>query len=367
MNLHALGTAVGLAYATWTASAGTIDATGHYIAPRAVTHTVEIILRVGSYADTAYAAVEQPTTVVSGIGFGFSQVWLALGKPNNAAVSTLAQVNATPATIIGILDTMRTRRIRVLTTMTGGSHPLYMSVINDTLRFDMAKWRAAMAAYQTPEIQAAVAKAVTDGILVGNSVMDEPHVYGLGDGNTWGPRGTMTKVRVDSLCAYQKEILPTLPAGVTHQHDVFEPANSYRVCEFLVDQYNSRLGTPTQFRDRALAMANRDSMAIVFGLNILGGGYKDADAKRDPVTGTWTGWDCAREGGYRGPYAPLCQMTPTQAQSWGSILIVAGCAFRIWRWDDQDLVGKEYGDAFSAVALRGATTAPPATGCRRTQ
>ena len=63
--------------------------------------------------------------------------------------------------------------------------------------------------------------------------MDEPNVSGGGDGNTWGPPGTMTKARVDSLCADTKAMFPTLPVGVQHRYDVFEPTKSYRVCDFV--------------------------------------------------------------------------------------------------------------------------------------
>ena len=42
---------------------------------------------------------------------------------------------------------------------------------------------------------------VADGTIIGSRVMDEPYVSGgaTGGGNTWGPKGTMTKARVDTL------------------------------------------------------------------------------------------------------------------------------------------------------------------------
>lgn len=88
--------------------------------------------------------------------------------------------------------------------------------------------------------------------------MDEPHVTGLGDGNTWGPSGTMTKARVDEMCGYVKANFPTMPVGVVHQHMAFEPDKSYRVCGFIVSQYSHRYGDVTKFRDDALAMGRRD-------------------------------------------------------------------------------------------------------------
>ena len=60
--------------------------------------------------------------------------------------------------------------------MTGGSHSLYLT--NGV--FDLAKWKAKMDAYNTTAVKSAVAAAVADGTIIGNSVMDEPNVAGLG-------------------------------------------------------------------------------------------------------------------------------------------------------------------------------------------
>ena len=157
----------------------------------------------------------------------------------------------------------------------------------------------------------------------------------------------MTKARVDSMCAYVKSIFPTLPVGVVHQHQLFEPAKSYRVCEFLVDQYAARLGSPEQFRDGALAMARRDGMRILFGANELNGGPQD----RDGV------WDCKDQGGYKGQTAPNCQVPPDSLRRWYPLLARAGCGFRVWRWDDVRTNTSAYRAARAAVrdSLIGAT------------
>jgi hypothetical protein len=130
----------------------------------------------------------------------------------------------------------------------------------------MAKWKAAMDLYRTTSgVVAAVGQAVTDGIIIGNSVMDEPNVHGLGDGNTWGPSGTMTKLRVDSMCTYVKNIFPTLPVGVAHGHDAFEPTKSYTVCDFIVDQYSARFGDSLAYRQGALTTRSRSRTTFSTG------------------------------------------------------------------------------------------------------
>jgi hypothetical protein len=182
-----------------------------------------------------------------------------------------------------------------------------------------------MNTYNTAAIKDAIAKGVADGTIIGNSVMDEPHVTGSGSeggGNTWGPAGTMTKARVDSMCGYVKAMFPTLPVGVFHRHDVFEPANNYATCDFIADQYVTKAGDVTAFRDAALAFGRRSRISIVFSLNILNGGTQDRD-------GTW---DCVGTGGL-GTRTNNCRMTAAQVRNYGSVLGPAGCGLLMWKYD----------------------------------
>ena len=263
---------------------------------------------------------------------------------------TIGPVNAT--IILDLVAAARTKHMKLILAMTGGSHDNYMSTINGVYQFDMAKWRAKMQTYNTSATKTAVASAVADGTIIGNSVMDEPNVSGAGDGNTWGPAGTMTKIRVDSLCGYVKAIFPALPVGVAHGHNTFEPANSYRVCEFLMDQYAWRKGDVTTYRDDGLALARRDGMSILFSVNLLNGGVTD----RDGI------WDCAGTGGM-GTYAPNCRMTSQQVRDWGILLGSAGCALSMWRYDEAFVLNADNQQAFNDVRSRLATL--PGKSCRR--
>jgi hypothetical protein len=253
--------------------------------------------------------------------------------------------------IIDRIRTAQSQNLTLITNMTGGAHENYMT----GGVFDVRKWQARMDTYNTPAIQAAVAEAVADGTLIGNSVMDEPHVRGIGDGNTWGPPGTMTKARVDGLCAYAKAIFPTLPVGVVHQHRAFEPDNSYKVCEFIVSQYASRLGSVTAFRDAGLAYAKRDGISIAFSMNILNGGNQ---APRDGL------WYCpSTTTGGRGTFAPNCRMTAAQVRDFGLTLGTAGCAMLVWRYDEEFMANPEHREAFQDIAAKLATL--PRTSCKR--
>jgi hypothetical protein len=266
------------------------------------------------------------------------------------------------------LNASRPVKVKLLTSMTGGPHTAsdsgrFLRTINGELQFSMAEWKKAMRLYNTPEIKNAVADAVRDGIIIGNNVMDEPFVSGEGDGNTWGPPGTMTKARVDSMCKFVKDsVFPTLPTGVAHSHHLFEPEKSYQSCDFIIDQYSARFGAAgngsisdvTAYRDEGLRIATAGNHAIIFAYNVINGGVQDKD-------GTW---DCSGAGqGNLGQREPNCSMTPAQIRDWGQVLGPAGCAMTLWRYDDAFMANSSNQQAFADVAALLSTK--PSKACRR--
>jgi hypothetical protein len=306
--------------------------------------------------DSTWVIWKKPPPVVKlGIPLGAWAMWSSNSalKPNTAVLTG----SFTGTSAGGIIDQIATaRRLgkKIVLTMAGGAHEPVMT--NGV--FDMGKWKAAMQRFNTPAIRAAIDSGVKDGTVLGNSVMDEPHVHGTGDGNTWGPSGTMTKLRVDSMCGYVKAIFPTLPVGVVHQHLVFEPEKSYKVCDFLVTQYSgpTKVGTATDFRDSGLAYGKRDGIAIAFSMNILNGGIQ---APRDGL------WNCPlTTTGGRGTFDPNCRMTASQIRQVGLTLGPAGCTMLMWRWDEGLGASPAYQQAFKDIVAKLATL--PAKSCRRT-
>ena len=235
----------------------------------------------------------------------------------------------------------RAKKLHVLMNMTGGRHSNYMT---DGV-FDMAKWKAKMDSYNTPSIKAAIAQAVADGTIIGNSVMDEP--ANTSQTNSWGPEGTMTKARVDGMCRYVKEMFPTLTVGVVHDHRLLEPEKGYQYCDFILSQYRLSKGDVRSFRDGGLAYARRTGIAIAFSLNILHGGTP--------------GTDCDKWGD--DPNGRLCPMSPEQVREFGLTLGTAGCALNMWRYEKEYFDKPEIQRALQEV---GATLARlPGKSCRR--
>ncbi|MFL5404172.1 MAG: hypothetical protein ACJ8BF_15320 [Gemmatimonadales bacterium] len=338
----------------YSATGGTVTPGGLFTAGTQA-GTFRVIAQAGVLSDTSSVVVSLPLggSTGSGIGYGPFAAWDGITlKPYTEGFS-LSFASVSPDVLLDRITIARAKRLKMLITMTGGHLP-YLTDFGDGdgLKFDRVKWDAAMDQFNTPAIKTAVAEAVADGTIVGNSVMDEPHVHGIGDGNTWGPSGTMTKARVDSLCAYVRNIFPTLPVGVSHQHGVFEPAKSYKVCEFLIDQYSYRSGDVTQFRDDALAMGQRDRLGIVFSMNILNGGIQDPTGIcPQPLTGGL------------GTQGINCRMTSQQVRDWGILLGSAGCALIMWRYDSAFMVDPGNQQAFADVGNRLASLPPKS--CQR--
>ena len=337
----------------FTSTGGTVTAGGLFTAG-STAGNYRVIATAGALADTSTITVTQPLgsgPVGTGVPFGAWATWNSDETLKaNTGVFSASMGAVGPSDIVQRIAAARTKGKKLMLAMTGGHEPYLTNGV-----FDRSKWNAVMQAYNTPLIRDAVAKAVADGTIIGNSVMDEPQVRGLGDGNTWGPQGTMTKVRVDSLCGYVKNIFPTMPVGVVHTHDAFEPTKSYRTCEFVVSQYEVRMGSVTAFRDAGLAMARRDGHAIAFSFNILNGGIQ---AARDGL------WNCPlTTTGGRGTYNPNCRMTAEQVRNVGLVLGPAGCSLLMWRYDSSFMANAANIEAFEDVAARLAST--PVSSCRR--
>ena len=351
-GLNSIGDSVAVSV-TFSATGGTVSTSGLYTAGQTA-GTYRVVAAASGKADTSVVTLASPpppptSTGRMGVPFGAFNLFSGSTLIGSAQALTLTHDGYASSNLIDRINAARSGNTHLLLALTGGSHNNYLT--NGV--FDPAKWGAKLATFNTSAIRQAVAAAVADGTIIGASVMDEPQANGTGaDGNTWGPAGTLTKVRVDSLCGAVKAVFPTLPVGVVHQWNVFESTKDYRVCDFIDSQYSARVGDVTTYRDAALALGRRSGHAIMFGLNILNGGIQDKD-------GTY---DCSGTGGL-GQSAPNCRMTADQVRQWGLTLGQAGCALLMWRYDATFMGRSDNQQAFKDIETRLAGMAAPS--CRR--
>jgi hypothetical protein len=129
---------------------------------------------------------------------------------------TLSGQKVSASGIIARMTAANSLGIKLMLELTGGAHADYMSVINGQTQFDRKKWTDTLQKFNTSQIQSAVASRVSDGTVVAADVMDEPYVSGAGDGNTWGPVGTMVKHGTSPYDTYRVTVAGAgAPAGAT--------------------------------------------------------------------------------------------------------------------------------------------------------
>lgn len=344
---------------TFQATGGTITSTGLYTAGQTA-GTYKVIAKSSDLADTAVVTLARtsgggtpaplpgptplpqpgPTPIPGGTGIPMGLSGL-LSNDAGPSYYNMSLDGYTADRVVSQLAQARSRKVHVLMNMTGGKHTNYMT--NGV--FDMAKWEAKMNSYNTPAIKAAIAQAVADGTIIGNSVMDEP--ANTSRTNSWGPAGTMNKGRVDGMCQYVKNIFPTLAVGVVHDHRLLDPTQGYQYCDFIVSQYRLSKGDVKTFRDDGLAWSRRTGVAIAFSLNVIHGGTP--------------GSDCDKWGD--DPNGRLCPMSPQQLREFGLTLGTAGCALNMWRYERAYFEKPEIQQALQEVA--GSLSRLPRKPCRR--
>jgi len=258
--------------------------------------------------------------------------------------------NTGPGGVIKQIDAARRARQKLMLSLTDGYREHYLT----NGKFDIAKWKTRMYAYNTPEIRAAVARGISDGTILGNQVINEPNVSG------WG--GNINKAVVDQLCTHVKKIFPTLPAGPVVVH-WWRPTERYRVCDFIIDQYgwsqgSMGPGTPggsgnvLLWRQAALTQAAKEGISIAFSMNLLGGGTRIYGCPVPETGGRYTPTDMKN-----------CRMTADQVRQWGRALGPYGCAMFMWKYEAAFWSKSANIQAFRDVAATLATK--PRRSCRR--
>jgi hypothetical protein len=285
-------------------------------------------------------------SLTSGIPYGPTSLWAnATTLSAGAAPFNGSQVSLDPGAVLTVISTARTKGQRIVLAMTGGSANDYKT----NGKFDINKWKSHMSKFNTSTIRNAIAQAVSDGIVVGNTMMDEPETV------KWG--GNVTKSLLDQMAVYAKGIFPTLPQGVNvgpPAYKIWQTTARFYKVDWVRYQYSWWVteGNVAAWRDIVLDQARKDGVQPAFSLNILDGGTKDKSGS----------WDCPGIG--KGTYAPNCNMTADQVRSWGRTLAAAGgCVMFMWRYDYSYITKTANQDAFRDVAS--AASAAPRKSCKR--
>jgi hypothetical protein len=315
------------------ASGGTVTSAGLYTAGPSA-GTFRVIASSGPVADTSTITVKAPLGSATPASFPYGpfdlfQSWTRVATPG--FTGTVSYVS--PSGILQLLSSMRANRVSGFLKLTGDAHSTYITAG----QFDIAKWKAATARYDTPEIKTAVAQAVQDGILLGYSMIDEPNHY------SWG--GVITKAVIDEMAMFSKSIFPTLPTAAVAPYK-WRGAERYKVLDVIIAGTWKETGTSTAWRDAAVEAAKLNGVALAPVLNILGAAV--------------TPGCLPRPGG-----GDTCVLTPAEIRDWAITLGTDPytCGMFMWRFDATLWGMPEYLAAFKDVST--ALAKKPVKSCRR--
>jgi hypothetical protein len=337
-GLNSLGDSVAV-QVSFNATGGTITSTGLYTAgTTGGTFKVFATEPSSGEADTSAVTVSvvtsspPPPSTGMGTPYGPFALWSSSTSVKSGPVPFTASIGASsPSGIVTQINSARLMGQKLVLFMTGGAHLNYIT----NGAFDLAKWKAKMDQYNTTTIRNAVAQGVSDGTVVGNAMIDEP------EHSSWG--GVITKPMLDQMAAYGKQYFPTLPFGVNHGPGGYRwrPTESYKVVDYVVNQYAWRIGDISTWTQNVQGLATRDGYRVGYSINILDGGVQDRD-------GTW---DCTGAGqAGNGTYNSNCRTPADSLQRWGRTLVGRGCMLLMWTYDDAYMSRTDNQGAFRSVA-----------------
>jgi len=323
------------------ATGGTVTQGGLFTAG-STAGTYRLIASNGSLADTSVVIVSAPlgSGPATGIPFGPAGLWTTASAPSaNSAAFTMSTNADSPEGIITRINAARAIGHKLILSMAGGKHDRY---ITDG-KFDLAKWKARMELFNTPAIKTAIASGVASGTVLGANILDEPQHA------SWG--GVITKAMLDGMAVYTKEIFPTIPVGLYVRLD-WRATERFTRVDFAITQYVASYGSITAWRDKALAGARDNGVAVVFSINILNGGAGFGETSC-PIPQT----------GGPGYSAGRCAMSPTQVREYAMALAPYGAALNMWQYDATFMAKAENQQVFREIAAKVATL--PAKSWRR--
>jgi PKD repeat protein len=305
-------------------------------------------------SDNNQASFSATVLVTQGATLGIPFGPFALSTNNIApGVFSLDQSYTDASNILAKITDARTDGYKLRIPVAGGSHENYKT--NGV--FDRAKWNAQVLTLNTLTIRNAVAAAVADGTIVSLTIMDEP------EHSSWGPSGTLTRAKLDSMVTFVKSIFTTAPVGVDHGAEAFytwRTSETYQHVDNIVSNYVWRVesGNATEYRRKVLERAAVDHVAVCFCLNILDGGVKINGCVSGGCCPDYSASTASRTGGigtFIGGAGQNCKMTAEQVRDWGRILGPAGCGLLMWQYQTAFMSVASNVTAFADVATSLAT------------
>lgn len=251
----------------------------------------------------------------AGIPFGPSK----LPSDLFGGLFTGTKLAVSPDSIISDLKEARAGAMRVIIILVG-SQRYYR---NPEGTFDLDAWRARVDRFRGIDLS----EFIEDGTIVAHQLVSEAKAR-----KQWGGAIIPNDV-LDEMARHSKEIWPNMATVLrTDPSDLEEHGAGYRAAwpgwkwEYLdaaSARYLARKGHVAEFAANEQASANRQSLALVVGLNVLSGG-DGSSGIASPAAGKWA-------------------MSADELRLYGSTMLsqTTACEFEMWRYETP---GSDYED-----------------------
>jgi hypothetical protein len=204
-----------------------------------------------------FASFSMPNSYLSQVHTG----WMAGGAldPNN---------------IISQLSGARSRGARVVVKLCKGKDHF---VKNDNGTFSLAKWKSLVAAYRNVNL----GPFIKDGTIIGHYLIDEPH-----RAVRWGGK-PISHATLEEMAKFSKQLWPEMTTIVRVQPSWLAQASfRYRYVDAGWTQYQRSKGDAAKWASTEAAIAEREALGMVVGLNVLDGG-DGSSGIRGYTSGKW--------------------------------------------------------------------------------
>lgn len=295
---------------------------------------------LGKIVDSVKVVVKPPPPTVTG------QVWGPHGLFDMSTPYAPFSVEASASNagkagnVLDDLTNARDQKVQLILGSPCGSHNQDPARRGNCLRdssgiavFSWKRFDSTLDALATSTVKTAISKAVSDKVLLGWNILDEPWVKTTNnEGNTWGPNG-LSRAQADTACQHVKQRFPDVPVGLSDQWSKIWPVKNgylFKFCDFGVPQYTAtpNKGPMRVWRDSVLAIAKKGGYKQLLSFNIINY-WKDTDAT----------YDCLPGSGVKGSGDGGCVASPQQVlaarDTLGNVTAVQGACGGVvfWRYD----------------------------------
>jgi hypothetical protein len=238
-----------------------------------------------------------------------------------------------PSNILSQLSGARAKGGRVVMKLCKGKDHF---VNNDDGTFSLTKWKSLVSRYRNVNL----GPYISDGTIIGHYLIDEPH-----RSTRWGGKA-ISQNTLEEMARYSKQLWPQMTTIVRVAPSYLAGASfTYQYVDAGWTQYQVSKGDPAKWVAAEAAVAKREGLGLVVGLNVLDGGNGSSGIR----------------GFTRGKWA----MSPSEIRNYGSAMLGQShaCAFFNWTHDPEYYERSSIRSAMADVSAKASSHAK--TSCRQ--